>query len=387
MKKFSSRTYKIAAGVIVVVILLFALNARSKSDKVSAAETTKTEAIVVGPENIAVATTGSIMSGPALSGTLEPEREAVLRAQVQGSVLQTYADQGSAVASGTVLARIDATGIQDAYSSARAGVVAARNSADIAARDLARNERLLAAGAVAERDIEQSRRASIAAQAALEDANSRLASAEKMYRSTTVAAPFGGIVSERPVSAGDIVQPGTPLFTVVDPSSMRLEASVPAEQLSAITVGVPVTFTVSGYPGRDFVGRIVRVNPTADPTTRQVRIYVSIPNAGRTLVGGLFASGRVSTASRTGLVVPTAAVDVRGTSPSVMRVKGGKAEKIAVTIGGNDKASETTEVLTGLSAGDTLLLGAAQGITPGTPVRITAPTTTPATAVSPERGS
>lgn len=374
-----NRNYKIAGGVLLVLIVLFALNARSKSDKASAAETTKTETIVVGPENIAVAKTGAIMNGPALSGTLEPEREAVLRAQVQGSVLQTYADQGQAVSAGTVLARIDASGIQDAYNSARAGVVAARNSADIAARDLARNEKLLTAGAIAERDIEQSRRASIAAQAALEDANSRLATAQKAYRSTTVTAPFGGIVSERPVSAGDIVQPGGALFTVVDPSSMRLEASVPAEQLSEIRVGVPVTFTVSGYPGREFVGRIVRVNPTADPTTRQVRIYVSIPNAGRTLVGGLFASGRVSTASRTGLVIPTSAVDLRGTSPSVMRVRGGKVEKVAVTVGVNDKSSETTEVLAGLNAGDTLLIGAAQGITPGTPVRVTAPVTSSTT--------
>ncbi|HET9775479.1 MAG TPA: efflux RND transporter periplasmic adaptor subunit [Gemmatimonadaceae bacterium] len=372
MKRFSSRTYTIAGAVLLILILLFAF-ARSKSDKVSAAETTKTETIMVGPENIAVATTGAIMSGPSLSGTLEPEREAVLRAQVQGSVLQTYADQGQAVSAGTVLARIDASGIQDAYNSARAQVVAARNAADIAARDLARNEKLLSAGAIAERDIEQSRRASIAAQAALEDANSRLASAEKQFRSTTVTAPFGGVVSERPVSAGDIVQPGTSLFTVVDPSSMRLEASVPAEQLSSIRVGVPVTFTVSGYPGRDFVGHIVRVNPTADPTTRQVRIYVSIPNAGRTLVGGLFATGRISTATRTGLVVPTTAVDVRGTAPSVVRVKGGKAEKVQVQIGVTDKASETVEVLSGLQAGDTLLLGAAQGITPGTPVRVSAP--------------
>lgn len=385
MNKFNSKTYKIAGGVILILLALFALNARSKSDKVSAAETTKTESIVVGPENIAVATTGAIMAGPALSGTLEPEREAVLRAQVQGSVLQTYADQGQAVSPGTVLARIDATGIQDAYNSARAGVVAARNSADIAARDLARNEKLLAAGAIAERDIEQARRTSIAAQATLEDANSRLATAEKAYRSTTITAPFGGVVSERPVSSGDIVQPGSSLFTVVDPSSMRLEASVPAEQLSEIRVGVPVTFTVSGYPGREFVGRIVRVNPTADPTTRQVRIYVSIPNAGRTLVGGLFASGRVSTASRTGLVVPSSAVDLRGTSPSVMRVKGGKVEKVTVQVGVNDKSSETTEVLAGLSAGDTLLVGAAQGITPGTPVRITARTTSSTATGSPDR--
>jgi len=301
---------------------------------------------------------------------------------VQGSVLQTYADQGQAVSAGTVLARIDATGIQDAYNSARAGVVAARNAADIATRNQARNEKLLAAGAIAERDIEESRRAAIAAQAALEDAHSRLATADKQFRSTTVTSPFGGIVSERPVSPGDIVQPGTALFTVVDPSSMRLEASVPAEQLSLIRVGVPVVFTVSGYPGRDFVGHIVRVNPTADPTTRQVRIYVSIPNAGRALVGGLFATGRISSATKTGLVIPASAVDVRGTSPSVMRVRGGKAEKVQVQVGITDKTSETIEVLSGIQAGDTLLLGAAQGITPGTPVKVSLPAATPATASS-----
>ena len=380
MKTISSRTWKIGGGILVVLLILFAMFSRSKGDNASAAETTKTDAITVGPENIAVVSNTTIMSGPSISGTLEPEREAVLRAQVSGSVLQTYADQGQGVGPGTVLARIDASGIQDAYTSARAQVVAARNTADIASKDMARNEKLLAAGAIAERDIEQSRRSLIAAQAALEDANSRLASAERQYRSTTVTAPFAGIVSDRPVSPGDVVQPGTALYTVVDPSSMRLEASVPAEQLSLIRVGVPVVFTVSGYPGRQFVGHITRVNPTADPTTRQVRIYVSIPNAGRTLVGGLFASGRVSTATKNGLVVPAAAVDVRGTQPVVTRVKGGKAEHVNVSIGLTDKSTETTEILAGLMAGDTLLLGAAQGITPGTPVKVTAPANTPATA-------
>jgi RND family efflux transporter MFP subunit len=367
-----------SAAVLLGLSALTALNACSKGDNASAAETAKAETMVVGPENITVAANGSIMTGPSISGTLEPDREAVLRAQVSGSVLQTYADQGQAVNAGTVLARIDASGIQDAYTSARAGLVSARNAADVAAKDLARNEKLLAAGAIAERDIDQSRRASIAAQAALEDANSRLATAEKAYRSTTVTAPFSGVVSERPVSAGDVVQPGTALFTVVDPSSMRLEASVPAEQLASIRIGVTVDFTVSGYPGRQFVGRITRINPTADPTTRQVRIYVSIPNEGRALVGGLFANGRMSTATKMGLVVPQSAVDVRGSIPSVMRVKQGKAEKVQVQIGLTDKTSETIEVLSGLQPGDTLLLGAALGITPGTLVRISAPTASPA---------
>jgi membrane fusion protein (multidrug efflux system) len=367
-----------SAAILLSFSALAVLNACSKGDNASAAETAKAETMVVGPENIAVAANGSIMTGPSISGTLEPDREAVLRAQVSGSVLQTHADQGQAVNAGTVLARIDASGIQDAYTSARAGLVSARNAADVAAKDLARNEKLLAAGAIAERDIDQSRRASIAAQAALEDANSRLATAEKAYRSTTVTSPFAGVVSERPVSSGDVVQPGTALFTVVDPSSMRLEASVPAEQLASIRIGVPVDFTVSGYPGRQFVGRITRINPTADPTTRQVRIYVSIPNEGRSLVGGLFATGRMSTATKMGLVVPQSAVDVRGSIPSVMRVRQGKAEKVPVKIGLTDKTSETIEVLSGLQPGDTLLMGAAMGITPGTPVKISAPTADPA---------
>ena len=374
-----------SAALLLGLSALTALNACSKGDNASAAETAKAETMVVGPENITVAANGSIMTGPSISGTLEPDREAVLRAQVSGSVLQTYADQGQAVNAGTVLARIDASGIQDAYTSARAGLVSARNAADVAAKDLARNEKLLTAGAIAERDIDQSRRASIAAQAALEDANSRLATAEKAYRSTTVTAPFSGVVSERPVSAGDVVQPGTALFTVVDPSSMRLEASVPAEQLASIRIGVTVDFTVSGYPGRQFVGRITRINPTADPTTRQVRIYVSIPNEGRALVGGLFANGRMSTATKMGLVVPQSAVDVRGSIPSVMRVKQGKAEKVQVQIGLTDKTSETIEVLSGLQPGDTLLLGAALGITPGTPIKISAPTAS--TAANSVRGN
>jgi membrane fusion protein (multidrug efflux system) len=368
------RMMRKSAPVLLGLFALAALNACSKGDDASAAETAKTETMVVGPENISVVINGSIMTGPSISGTLEPDREAVLRAQVSGSVLQTYADQGQAVNAGTVLARLDASGIQDAYFSARAALVAARNAADVAAKDLARNEKLLTAGAIAERDIDQSRRTSIAAQAALEDAKSRLATAEKTYRSTTVTAPFNGIVSERPASAGDVVQPGTALFTVVDPSSMRLEASVPAEQLASIRIGVPVSFTVSGYPGRLFVGRITRINPTADPTTRQVRIYVSIPNEGRALVAGLFANGRMSTATKMGMVVPQSAVDVRGSIPSVVRVKQGKAEKVSVKIGLTDKTSETIEVLSGVQPGDTLLMGAALGITPGTPVRISAPT-------------
>jgi membrane fusion protein (multidrug efflux system) len=131
-----------------------------------------------------------------------------------------------------------------------------------------------------------------------------------------------------------------------------------------------VSFTVSGYPGRTFTGRVTRVSPVADPATRQVQILATIPNAGNTLVGGLFAEGRVASESRTGLVVPATAVNERGIAPMAMRLKGGAVEQVTVQIGLRDAASEVVEVTGGLAAGDTVLVGAAQGISAGTKVTV-----------------
>ena len=89
---------------------------------------------------------------------------------------------------------------------------------------------------------------------------------------------------------------------------MRLEASVPSEDLSILRVGANVDFTVRGYD-RSFTGRIERIAPQADPTTRQVPIYVAIPNPGGRLVAGLFAEGRVVSSSASGLIVPINAVN------------------------------------------------------------------------------
>jgi RND family efflux transporter MFP subunit len=315
-----------------------------------------------------------------MSGSLEPDREATIRAEVSGAVLQTLVDQGTRVVAGTVLARLDDTGIRDSYLSARSGMTSAQSGADIAKREAERAEKLLAAGAIAERDAETAQRAAEAAESQLANARAQLANAQQQLNSTRVTAPFAGVVSNRAVSAGDVVTPGTELFTVVDPSSMRYEASVPAEALSAVRVGAPVHFTVNGYPGRDFEGHVTRVNPTADPTTRQVRLIVSVPNTGGRLVGGLYAEGRVASERRAALVAPSSAVDERGVTPAVYRLKGGVVERVPVEVTLRDAQSERVALNGNLTAGDTLLTGAAQGITPGTPVRIGTPVDTGSTA-------
>jgi membrane fusion protein (multidrug efflux system) len=349
---------------------LAALGACKKKDAAEAAETAK--AVVISPQEIAVIADQRIETGPSMSGSLAPDKEATIRAEVAGAVLQTYVDQGTRVGAGTVLARLDDTAIRDAFLSARSGVTSAQASADVAKRELERAQKLVAAGAIADRDVENARRASIAAESQLADARARLSVAQQQLEKTTVKSPFAGVVSIKSVNAGDLATPGTALFTVVDPTSMRIEGSVPADQVSSVRLGMPVNFTVQGYPGRSFTGHITRINPVADPVTRQVRILVSIPNEGNTLVGGLFADGHVASEARNGIVIPLSAVNQHDFVPTVTRIKGGRTEKVAVSLGLQDSGTETVEITKGLAVGDTVLVGGAQGIAPNTVVRVRA---------------
>jgi RND family efflux transporter MFP subunit len=360
------------------VTLLFAAAALSatgcKKNDASGAEVAKVETMLVGPENVSLVRSQQIRTGPALSGSLAPEQQATIRSEMSGSVIQTYAEAGQRVSKGQPLAQIDAAVLREQQLSARSAVITAQSSYDIAQRELSRNVTLEKAGAIAERDLERARNAALAAQAQLTNARAQLANVNKQLEKASVQAPFAGVVAQRQVSAGDVVSPGTALFTVVDPGSMQLEASVPAEALSQVRVGMPVEFRVNGYPNRSFAGRITRLNPTADPATRQVKIVASIPNAGNTLVGGLFAEGRVSSESRTVPMVAQGAVDERGLRPTVVRLRNGKIEKVEVGLGIRDAADETVEITSGLAPGDTVLLGAARGISPGTPVKVSSPT-------------
>jgi len=343
-----------------------------KKTDTSAAATTP-ETMLVGPENVTVVQAQQIRTGPAISGSLAPEKSATIRAEMSGSVVQTYAEAGQRVRAGQQLAQLDASVLRDQQIAAQGAVTTAQSAFDIAQREVSRAETLEKAGAIAPRDLEQARNALTAARGQLSTARAQLANINKQLDKASVQAPFDGVVSVRSVNAGDVVTPGTALFTVVDPGSMQLEASVPADALADVRVGMPVDFTVNGYPNRHFTGRIIRVNPIADPTTRQVKILASIPNVGNTLVGGLYAEGRVSSESHTAPMIPIAAVDERGLRPTVVRLKNGKVEKVEVGLGIRDQAAETVEITSGLAPGDTVLLGAARGISPGTPVKVSAP--------------
>jgi membrane fusion protein, multidrug efflux system len=345
------------------------LLASCKDDEGASATETAEAIVTVGPENVAVATLSALRSGPPVSGSLEPEQAATVRAEVGGSVLRTYADAGQRVKRGQLLARLDDNAVQDGYLSAKSAVRSAETALELARRNAERSERLAEAGAVADRDLETAQWDVTNAEGTLADARARLSNAQEQLDDTQVRAPFDGIVSDRPADAGDVVQVGAALFTIVDPTRLRLEASVPAEQIGRLRSGTEVEFTVNGL-GRRITGRIERINPVVDPATRQVRIYVAIPNVDQALVAGLFAEGRVATDTKRAVAVPLTAIDSRGNSPKVHLLKAGRVTESPVQLGVRDEAAELVEVLAGVADGDTVLLGSAQGVTPGSRVRV-----------------
>ena len=338
-----------------------------------AGEAAASAVVTVGRENVATVSRQQIRVGPLLSGELQPAREATVRAEVGGSVLEVHVDEGQAVARGTLIGRIEALAIRDGVLSAQSGVRSAEQGLDVARREAERVASLVKGGALAERDLELARSAEAAAEAQVADARARRASAQKLLDATTIRAPIAGLVSHRAVNAGDVIAPGGELVTIIDPSSMRLEAAVPSEALSALTIGAPVEFVVRGYPGQTFTGRIERLSPVADRVTRQVPIFVAIPNVGGRLVAGLFAEGRVISESREVLAVPLSAVNLSGQAAWAMRLSGGIAERVELQLGARDDRTEQVEVRSGLAEGDLLLVGAAQAVTPGTPVKVAEP--------------
>ncbi len=337
----------------------------------------------IGKENTVRVATDEIVTGPVISGTLTPKEQATVRAEVGGAILSVTADQGRPVTKGQLLARIDAPTANEGVLSAESSLRSQEQALDMARRELDRAEKLVSAGAVAERQVEAARNEVVRLESEVAAARSRLAMARKTLADATVSAPISGIVAARPVNVGDVVAPGTALYTIVVPSSIQLEASVPSESLSMVKVGAEVSFAVRGYPEQRFTGRVERISPTADPVTRQVPIWVTVDNRSGRLVAGLFADGRVTQASRKGLVVPASVVSGLDSQPSVLRIKDGRVEEVPVRTGLVDRQNERVEIVSGLSEGDVLLTGVAQGVTPGTQVRVidrSAPAATPAPA-------
>jgi Cu(I)/Ag(I) efflux system membrane fusion protein len=175
-----------------------------------------------------------------------------------------------------------------------------------------------------------------------------------MQRTVTLRSPYGGVVVEKSVLAGQRIMPGDVVYKIADLSHVWLEGEVFERDLHAVRLGLAVTAEFTALPGVVREGRVTYVYPTVNPETRTTRIRVELPNPGLTLKPGMYATIRFAAPTDSVLTVARSAVLATGERNFVfVRSGGGRFVPHQVTLGA---ATDTrVEILAGLAVGDTVV--------------------------------
>jgi len=306
-----------------------------------------------------------------LTGTLKPRAQVQVVAEVQARLLRVLRDEGARVTEGDVLAMLDETDYRLANDRARAMLAVAEANRAHAQTEKERADNLLKTGGITDRDHLAAQVALQLADAGLAQARAESAIVAQQLARTQVKAPFTGRVAKRLQDPGSMLAPGAPLFTLVDDSVLEFKAPVPSRDLAKVKLGAPVELGIDALPGARVSGRIARIEPIVDERTRSFQVVVEVP--GRPgIVGGLFARASVRVGQVEGaLVVPPASLVRDGSDPTraeVFVVRGGKAEKVAVTLG--VEAPDGVQATSGLAAGDAVVLDPPTALASGAPVEV-----------------
>lgn len=348
--------------------LLMALSACEKGEGKTAKDQA-VQALHLSPEDKLVLGESQHSSGPLITGAVQPERRADLRAEVSAIVQQVLKENGEPVRKGDLLVRLDATSIRDSLNSADEAVRAAREAYEQSDRQFQRQKTLQAQGMISTQAMEdaQNRRAT-----ALSDkvaAEARLVAARQQMARTEVRAPFDGVVSERQVSPGDTAQVGKALLKVIDPSSMRFEGYVSADRRAELKVGQPVDLRINGAAQARLEGSIRRIDVAADPVTRQVALLVDFADRQQAGVAGLYGEGHVRTASTAALMLGDADLQRDGDRAFAWVVKDGKLRRQPIVLGERDDRSGEYVIKSGLAVGDVIIRNPSRTLVDGTPVQ------------------
>lgn len=308
------------------------------------------------PVEVARVELGAIARSLVVSGVVEPIRSVAVNSQMSGALLMVAVEEGTAVRSGQVLARLDDRELQ-------AGLAAAEAAFQVAESAHVRAQQLRDRQVITLPEYERDRTAHAAAKAELDQIRTRLGYA-------TIAAPSAGVVTEKRVEAGDIVANQSRLFTIADLSTMVVRVQVSELDVVSVAPGDAVQVALDAYPGEELVGRVRRVFPSADPTTRLVPVEVAIEDEAARLARPGFLA-RVTFALGTHenvLLVPASALLGDERSQSVFVVADGKATRRDVTTGLISKGM--VEVVSGLTAAESVVVVGNTTLQDGATVRV-----------------
>jgi membrane fusion protein, multidrug efflux system len=314
-------------------------------------------AITLASTDIAVVKRDTIEAGIPITGDLHPIETIGVRARIEGDLVGVFVREGEHVAAGQLLAQFESSEQETTQSSAQADVASAKSDLATAQWNLDQSKDLFKAGAIAERDLKVAEQAVESAKARLAATEARLKSTSNGTRDTRVLAPAAGIIEKRMVQNGERVTRGQQLFSLVRNDALELAAAVPAKQATLVSPGQVVHFIADA---RSFDGKVARVSPTIDPTTRAVTVYVTIPNRDGSIKGGTFAAGRVVQRTIAGaMVVPTPALrqSAENGQTFVYRIANRAVDNAPIQLGVIDERAGKAEVLSGLNEGDRVIIG------------------------------
>ncbi len=355
----------------------------SKKSGAASAEADKKNAPPVTLEfnagDIATAGLQPLVRTSSVSGTLTPFNQAVVKATVSGEVRKVLVREGMAVKQGDVLAELDTTDLRSRLDAAQAEQAERRAKLAIAERNRDTNLALLKQNFISQNAYDQLNSTYQGSDAAVRWSDAQVQLAKKALDDAVVRAPISGMVSKRSVSGGERLQPDAPIVTIVDLSRLELEALVPASDIGSIALGQNVQFRVDGFGDRRFDGKVERINPVADASSRAIKLFVAVPNASGLLKGGMFAQGQITLSkSQPMLVVPSSALFEEAGQSYVFTVESGKLAKRAVRLGARDDVNGLAEVSNGLDQGANVVRVRMGSLKAGAPAMVRASAAKPA---------
>ncbi|HEV7836966.1 MAG TPA: efflux RND transporter periplasmic adaptor subunit, partial [Gemmatimonadaceae bacterium] len=278
-----------------------------------------------------------------LPGTMEALHEAALYARVPGYVRRWYADLGTPVRAGQILADIDVPELQQSVLQARAQLAQMQSALVLARSNLERWRLLAADSAVTAQELQMMQQAYDAAAANVRAAEAFLRGLMSTLQYAQVRAPFSGIVTARNVENGALITAAgassapltaggsqfssattvaaASLFRVAQTDTMRVYISVPQPYVASIHTGLPADLVIANLNNQTFRGTIVRTAGAVDPSTRTLLAEVDVPNPGRVLLPGMYAQVRI-TVDRVNapLTIPSTALVSRASGPQVIEL-------------------------------------------------------------------
>jgi membrane fusion protein (multidrug efflux system) len=343
----------------VALALLFSAVLSACGGEGEAASTGRRPGGPTPPVEVVTVARGSMSRTTTVTGAVEPLHRVGVNAQIAGVLTEVLVEEGDRVSEGQVLARIDDREIS-------AQVRAAEAQLRLAESTMERSEALREAQVMTVAEYERDRANLEAARAQLDQLRTRQSFA-------TIRSPISGVVTERRLFAGDAVAPQTRLFSIADLGTLIVRLPVSELDVGSLRVGEVVELRMDALPNQTFEGRVRRVFPTADTTTRLVPVEVALLGEGaRRARPGYLARVTFQLDEReNALLVPVNAVFGTAGAEAVYVVEEDKALRRPVITG--LRQSDRIEILSGLTEGETVIVAGHNTLRDGATIRVINP--------------